>query len=286
MPPTSPVVAAWELGLRLKEARELSGLKGVAAAKMLGLSQNFLSDVEHGRRKLKHDKLIAAQATYNIPEEEMQKLFALREQADAPAWWTAFSDLFHPEVLRFFGLEHGSESLRTHENIMIPGLLQTAAYAHAIVTCDAPNTRTSQSSRRVKARMIRQRRLTDDPLRLTAVISEAALKQQVGGPEVLAEQLRHLLDLIQKLPETLEIRVVPFTCGAHGALGASTFHLLSFAEPELPDLGWQEMVTTWSLIENPVRVNEYNATYTEALGQAVDRQESSDLIERALKDIT
>lgn len=227
MPPTSPVVAAWELGLRLKEARELADMKGVAAAKALKLSQNFLSDVEHGRRKLKEDKLLAAQATYGVPDEELNELLVLRDRADNHAWWTEFSDLFHSEILRFFGLEYGAESVRTHENVMIPGLLQTESYASAIVNSDSPNTRTSEASRRVKARMLRQRRLTDDdPLHLTAIVGEAAIKQQVGGPDVLSEQLRQLLDLIEKLPDSLDFRVMPFTSGAHGALGASTFHLV------------------------------------------------------------
>lgn len=287
MPPMSPAVANWELGLRLKEARELTGLKGVAAAKILELSQNFLSDVEHGRRKLKEDKLAEAGLTYGIPEEEMKGLLVLRDRASQHAWWADFSRLFAAEILRYFGLEYGAESVRTHEGLMIPGLLQTEAYAHSIVTSDGPNTRTSEAGRRVRARMLRQSRLIDeDPMRLTAVISEAALMQQVGGPAVLADQLRHLLDLIEKCPKTLEVRVIPFTAGSHGALGASTFHLLTFAEPHLPDLGWQETVTTWGLIENPTRVNQFSQTYAESLAQTADRRGSIELIERALRDIT
>ncbi|GAB3286853.1 helix-turn-helix domain-containing protein [Parasphingorhabdus pacifica] len=287
MPPTSSAVATWELGLYLKEAREVAGFKGVEAAKQLSLSQNFLSDVEHGRRKLSEDKIVKAGDAYGIPKKEMNSLFALRERADQRAWWTDFSGIFESEILRYFGLEYGAESVRTHESLIIPGLLQTEAYAHAIVTSDRPNTRTSEASKRVRVRQLRQRRLTDDdPLHLTAVISEAALKQLVGGSTVLAEQLRHLLDLIEKCPETLCLHVLPFSSGSHGALGASTFHLLSFAEHQLPDLGWQETVTSWGLIENPTRVNQYSQTYAESLAQAEDRAGSIELIEGALKDIT
>lgn len=287
MPLSSPTVAAWELGLRLREAREEVGLSGIAAAKSLGISQNFLSDVEHGKRKLTETKLTETCSLYAVRDDEAQELRVLREQADQRAWWTKYTGLFPAELLRYFGYEHGAESIRTHESLLIPGLLQTEAYARAIIAGDSPNVRASDTNQRIQARQLRQRRLSDDePLKLTALISEGALKQQVGGREVLADQLRHLISLIEEHPDTLEVLVVPFTADAHGALGAPTFHLLSFPSPRLPGLGFQETITHASLVENPVRVNQYNATYEKAMEQTADRKGSLDLIRRELRALT
>ncbi|MEU6264330.1 helix-turn-helix domain-containing protein [Saccharopolyspora shandongensis] len=280
-------MAAWELGLRLRDAREEVGLNGVTAAKSLGISQNFLSDVEHGKRRLTAEKLEEAAELFSVQPEELQDLRALRDETDERGWWTRYSGLFPPELIRYLGFEWGAESIRTHENLLIPGLLQTEAYAHAIVTSDSPNTRTSEAEQRVRTRMLRQRRLTDDePLKLTAVISEGALRQQVGGRGVQQEQLQHLLAVLEEHRENVEIHVIPFSAGAHGTLGQATFHILNFTSPRLPKLAWQETVTSFGLIDSRTRVGQYDATYTESLQRSAGREGSMKIIHAVLREIT
>ncbi|WP_190819879.1 helix-turn-helix domain-containing protein [Saccharopolyspora pogona] len=288
MAPSSATVAALELGFRLRDAREEVGLSGIKAAQTLGISQNFLSEVEHGKRRLTEDKLAEAADLYSIHKQELSELRALRDQSDERGWWIRYSGLFPPDMLRYFGYEWGAESIRSHESLLIPGLLQTEAYARAVIDGDKPNIRASDTDQRVAARLKRQRRITDadDPVKFTVVLSEGALKQQVGGPKVLAEQLQHLIDLIEAHPETLEVLVVPFTADAHGALGASTFHLLTFPSPQLPDLAWQETVTTAGLIESSTRVRQFSLTWADCVRHAADRTGSLDVIFRDLKALT
>ncbi|MGI8309195.1 helix-turn-helix domain-containing protein [Saccharopolyspora hattusasensis] len=285
MAPSSSTVAALELGFRLRDAREEVGLSGIKAAKALGISQNFLSEVEHGKRRLTEDKLAEAADLYSIHNQELSELRALRDQSDERGWWIRYSGLFPPDVLRYFGYEWGAESIRSHESLLLPGLLQTEAYARAVIDGDRPNIRASDTDQRVTARLKRQRRIidADDPVKFTVVLNEGALKQQVGGPKVLAEQLQHLIDLIEAHPETLEVLVVPFTADAHGTLGASTFHLLTFPSPQLPDLAWQETVTTVGLIESSTRVRQFSLTWADCVQHAADRKGSLDLIFRDLK---
>ncbi len=287
MAPTSPTVSAWHLGLRLREAREQSGLNATDAAKGAGITQNYVSDVEHGKRRLDKDKLAALGSVYQLTEEEERELLELRDTADQRGWWARYTSIFAPEILRLFGYEHGAESVWMHESMLIPGLLQTEDYARAVINGDEPNIRMSDTDNKLEVRKRRQRRLTDEePLKLTAVLSEGALKQQVGGTAVLREQLQHLIDMIELLPHSLEVRIIPFASGAYGALGAATFHLLSFPSPELPDLAWRETITTTDLIANPVRVNQYRQTYTASMKHAADKKASLDLIHRELKTVT
>ncbi|SFT89820.1 Helix-turn-helix domain-containing protein [Actinopolyspora lacussalsi subsp. righensis] len=283
MAPPSSTVAAWELGLRLREEREALDFTAVEAAGRIGIAQNYLSDIERGKRKISEAKLDELIDVYGLDAEEYRELVELRSDAVLRGWWSKFSGLFDQDVLRYFGYEHGAEAVRTYESLLIPGLLQTNSYARAVISSDTPNIPVSEVERRVEARAIRQQRLFgEEPLRLTVAISEAALRQQVGGPEVHAEQLEHLIKVIEQLPESLKLLVVPFDAGAHGALGASTFHIVSFPSPKLPNLVWQETVTSTDVIDNPIRVHQYSLTYEEVVKHAYDRSVSLRFIREAL----
>lgn len=278
---SSPTVASWDLGLRLRGKREHLGLSGSAVAKRLNVSVQFLSAAEHGKKKLPEDKLSALIDAYEVDGEDAAELHNLREQAGHRGWWAEFSALFSDELLRLFGFEHGAESVRAYDNGLMNGLLQTEDYAAAIIAAGSPNIRLAEVDRRVHARMIRQRRLTSEaPLHLTVIMSESSVRQQVGGPSVLAGQLRHLLGLIEELPDTLDVRVVPYTSTGHHAMGGSAFHLMTFPSGTLPTLVWQETVTSTQLIQEPQTVREYGLTYAMVHNAALSKRDSIDLITR------
>jgi transcriptional regulator with XRE-family HTH domain len=284
---SSPTVASWDLGLRLRDKRNLLGLPGSEVAGTLGMSVQFLSAVEHGKKKLPEDKLVTLLASYEFDDEEAAELHALREQAVRRGWWAQFSALFSDELLRLFGFEHGAESVRAYDNGLMNGLLQTEEYAAAIIAAGSPNIRLAEVDRRVAARMMRQRRLTADvPLHLTAIMSESTIRQQVGGPRVLERQLRHLLDLVERLPDILDVRVVPYTATGHPAMGGSSFNLMTFPSAMLPTLTWQETVTSTQLIEDPLTVREYSLSYAEIKRAALDRHDSVDLITQAAMELS
>ena len=121
--------------------------------------------------------------------------------------------------------------------------------------------------------------------RSTTVMSEAALRQRIGGPEVLVAQLRHLVTMIEEHPDTLEVRVIPFSSPGHPALGGS-FHLLTFASPALPALAWLETVTSTDLIDDGIRVAEYSLAHAGALTASLSRGDTLDLIKQVAKEIS
>lgn len=134
--------------------------------------------------------------------------------------------------------------------------------------------------------MARQARLDgNNPIRISTVLSEAALRQQVGGPTVMRAQLDHLVRLTTERPEQIEIRVMPFTAGAHPAFGGP-FEILSFPSSRLPDLVWQEILTSIDIIDQSVRVTDYVVTFAEAREQALNSDESIALIRRVVKKMT
>jgi transcriptional regulator with XRE-family HTH domain len=284
---TSPTVAAWELGLRLRERRELMDITAASAAKAIHTGQSFVSGVETGRVKINARKLAELAAVLDFDETEAEELQDLREAAGKRAWWSPYSAMFGAEVLRCFGFEHGAETIRAYNAGLISGLLQTEAYALAVMHGGGPSIRLAEASRRVEVRMKRQQRLDgDDPIQLTALLTESALRQQVGGREVMAGQLRHLADKIEQLPDTLDVRIIPFTADYYNALGGSSFYIFGFASSRLPNLVWQETVTSTDLIDLPMRKREYNLAYDQAMSYALDRTESLALIKQTGKEFT
>ena len=286
MPPSSPTVASWELALRLRQRRDQLGIEVQTITAMLGFSRNYWSAVENERKILAEDKLKSVLNLFEFDEEEQRELMELREAAKLRGWWARYSALFTEDTLRHYGLEHGAQAIRTYESVLIPGLLQTEAYARALMTADITTIRQVEVDQRVELRMRRQERLTgDDPLHLTAIVSQAALMQETGGPQVLREQLTHLARVIEERPDVVDFRVIPFNATGCGVFGASTFHLIDFASTRLPTLAWQETVTAAGIIDDVGQVRDLSLTYVEALGRTLSPQESLDLIKRRIREI-
>lgn len=282
MAPSSPTVANWALGRRINEKREAEGLPGGEAAKRIGITPAFLSELEKGKKNLSPERMERLLDTLEFSEDEKEELRKLREEGSSRAWWTGYSALFSPELLRLFGLEHGAESMQSYDNTLVNGLLQTEDYARAVIESAAPNVRLAEADRRVEVRMLRQRRLTgQDPLRLITVMSESVLWQQIGGPECLKGQLEHIAGLIEAHPETIEIRVVPFEATGHAAVGGSSFLLLDFPSGQLPTVLWHETVTATKLTSAQLAVREHSIALSGAANAALDRADSLELIKKA-----
>ena len=286
MAPQSPTVAGWELGLRLRERRQELGVDVKTITEVLGFSRNYWSAIENDRKILAEEKLQMLLDQFEFDDDERKELLDLREAAKQRGWWARYSALFSDDMLRFFGLEHGTEGIRNYESMLIPGLLQTPDYARAVIGADLAVSQVDVEQR-VEARMRRQERLTaEDPVKLTAVVSQAALLQQVGGPDVQLTQLTHLAHMIEEHPNSVKVLVVPFTSPPGGLLWSSTLYLLDFASPRLPTMASYETVSqTGIVIDDEKEVRHMSMAFAEALTCALPQQESLDLIERCKKEL-
>ncbi|GAB2963097.1 helix-turn-helix transcriptional regulator [Micromonospora polyrhachis] len=283
---SSPVVQGWELGIRLRQRREEIGLTATAAGRAAGIIQAYVTGVETGKVKLPAKRLEQLIKIYELEPEDAAELEALRAGATQRGWWHEYSQLFPAEFIRFLGYEAGASSVRTYQSDVIDGLLQTEDYARAVIRGGTTTIRLTEVERRVAARMARQARLTGErPIQISAVLGEGVLRQQVGGPTVMRGQLDHLARLMTERPEQVEIRVMPFSVGAHPALGGA-FQILSFAPPQLPDLVWQEILTSIDIIDQSVRVTDYVVTFAETRELTLSSEDSLALIRRIAKEMT
>ncbi|MQY23148.1 helix-turn-helix domain-containing protein [Nocardia macrotermitis] len=279
---TSPTVAGWELMLRILNRATDRGVKAGAIAKALDVSQQYWSKVSHGRGMLSEDKLAILLRLLEFEPADQGELRALREVAKGQNPYAEYSALFYESLMRFFGLEAGAQCIRSFENGVVPGLLQTEDYMRALMKGSVATGRPHEVEQRVKARRQRQQLLDDpEPLQLSVIMGEAALMYQVGGPEVHREQLRHLLTLIDGRPETLDIRLISFEAGgAIAALNSATFHLLDFESGRLPTLGWVEAAAYGEIAEDRKWVNEMGYLYSQVQSIALGREDSINLIDR------
>lgn len=279
--PSSPTVARWELALRIRERRRELGLDVKTITDQLGFSRNYWSAIEHDRTLLAKDKLERLFEILTFDDTERVELTALWHAGKKRGWWMDYPALHDERLIHFYGLEAGAKNIRAYESALVNGLLQTDEYARVLIEAD-PAVSLVDVDQLVEVRKRRQRRLRGhDPLQLTALMSEAALHQQVGGSSAMRRQLLHLAKLITDLPDSLDVRIVPFGVTPGGIAGASTFHLLNFPNERLATVAWRESVAPMGgVIGAPDDVRRLELSYGQALEFCLDQEVSLDLIQR------
>ncbi|GAB3211805.1 Scr1 family TA system antitoxin-like transcriptional regulator [Nocardia tengchongensis] len=279
MAPASPTVARWELVLRLRELREQRGFDSATFAKRVGFTAANWSHVEKGRRVLTTKTIGPVLELLEVEGEEREELLELLLLSKERGWWAKSSALIGPELQRYYGMELGAESIRSYDSLVVPGLLQTEEYVRALISADVM-IRPVQVEQLVSVRLKRAERLRgDDRVELTAVIGEATLLQQIGGPKVLRGQLEHLATLLDEL-DSISVRVIPFTATQGALLGGSSFHLLDFASENLPTFAWVESAVFGGAVEDPDQIRDLRFAFVRALDQSLGRAESLELIKR------
>lgn len=156
-----------------------------------------------------------------VEEKDAQK------QGNSRGFWQPYADQLHSHFSRYLRLETVADRVTTHQLVLVHGLLQTAGYRRAVIRIDAePGLSEVDVERRVELNLRRQERLNDKGFRFKFLLSEAVLRHRAGGPSVMAEQLRHLVDVGRR--DNISIRVIPFSVSSHRGLTDLSFTLLEF----------------------------------------------------------
>lgn len=274
------MAAHWELALRLRERRERLGLDIHRIAADLDISPADWEAVEEQRTAPSEPDLTRALDLLEVSAPERHQLLDLRTTALQSGWWDDYSALFDADIKRFYGLEASADFLCYYDSLLVPGLLQTPDYIRAVMSTDSliPNV---EVEARVLARLRRQQRLhNDEALCAQFVFSEAALRQQIGGRNVLRGQLEHLLALTEHPHPNLDIRVIPFTAPACNLFGSGSVGLLDFRNPRLPRAAWHETVTEWGIITNAEKTHDISDAFVEAVSRAATPEHTRTLVEQ------
>lgn len=275
---TSPTARRRRLGHELRRLREAAQLRADEVAARLHWSATKMSRIETGQVSVHHGDVTDLLDIYGVSDEDLRaELGDMARQSRLKGWWHRHRDTFKRGFDSYIGLENDARGLRTYQSQVVPGLLQTEAYARAVICAIAAGqTPADILDKKIAVRLSRQELLIrTDPLTLHVILDEAVLRRDVGGAETMAEQ-RDALISMGKLPN-ITLQVLPFSAGAHAALDGE-FSILEFPDSKDPDVVYLEQKTSGLVLEDPSELDCYSMMFTRLSEQALDPDQSAAFI--------
>jgi transcriptional regulator with XRE-family HTH domain len=274
----------WRFGQALQRMRERAGRTVEEAGAVLHKDASQVSKIENGHRLCAHAEMTTLAMYYRATEGELAEVETLWQDAKQDSTRIQGSSAFPPKFRAFLRSEADAATVSELQPNFIPGLLQTGDYstyvrnaAHRIVN---PSIGVERAT---AARLARQKRLEGpEPLKLHVVIDECVIRRVVGGPAIMAQQLRHLVAMGEQSHVT--IQVIEEMAGAYGAM-SSALTILGFDDPEDPDSVYLEHLVGGEWIDERGDIEKFKGVFTDASAQALPPAESVVLIWARVKEL-
>lgn len=274
-----PAVRRRKLGAELRALRARAGLTSGEAARLVGWHQSKVSRIETGASGAKPSDVRLLLDAYGVEDDELRDLLLVlagSQVAGREHWWHAYRGVLPPTYRDFISLESQASAMRTLETSVVPGLLQTPEYARAVTRAAVGAVDEERLDTLVEVRLARQDVLRGDPpLRLSAVLDEAVLRREVGGPEVMARQLRRLTEAA-RLPQ-VRLQVLPFAAGAHIGI-TGPFVIFSFPSTSDLDVVVLDHLTSSLYLERKEDLRAYAEAFNSLRIHALSPEDSLDFI--------
>jgi transcriptional regulator with XRE-family HTH domain len=277
----SPTVRGRRLIRELERLRASNDLTMVAAAQRLGWSLSKLYRLESGRSRVTTDDLVDMLDLYGVSSSDREPLVQLGRDARRRGWWTAYNDIYTGS---FISMEAEAASIRISAHV-IPGILQTPGYALEVIKRTRPTISDQEAERRVAARTARQDALfsREQPPQVHAILDEAVLRRQVGGPAVTVEQLSAVAET--STWPNVTVQVLPFAAGANAGMDGH-FTILAFDAPEDPPVAYVEGLMGDVYVEAAEGVERFSLAWTCLAAQALDPAVSAKMIGTLVKELS
>jgi transcriptional regulator with XRE-family HTH domain len=277
----SPSVRGRRLAAELRRLRERTGLTGEQVAERLGWSGSKVSRIELGHSGVKEADLRKLLKLYGVEESQHEELVALARESGQKDLLEVVAAGFPPDYAAYIHAEAEAKSVWNWDPQIVPGLLQTAEYARAVMrpwNAMFPGP-PGETGRRIEARMLRQQLLTrDPPLELSVVIDESVLHRRFGDSDVMRQQLERL-DEASELPN-VEIRVYPLD-GDTPPLTTGAFSYMQFLRihgvPRQDTVSVEHLEGTYYL-EDEEQTYRYRAAFEYLVRHSLDQDQSRSLI--------
>jgi hypothetical protein len=233
-----------QLGMALRRLRDEAGRTQQDAADAVGKVRSRVVALEDGTATATPDDLTALLDCYQVADEERETLFALAAQARLRTKRRTHIDVLPDAYRRFADLESSATEINCYEPGIVPGLLQSPAYTRAVLAeCEGIwwRKKNVEGADRLAFRLERQARAFEPAERRTLrfVVTEDALRANMGAGEVMREQLAHLRSLIAEHRD-LTVRVLTNDVYGNPARGNSLL-IFGFGERGTP-IGYSEAV--------------------------------------------
>jgi transcriptional regulator with XRE-family HTH domain len=274
------------LGLELRSLREVAGRTAEATAEAMGWHPSKMTRIESGRSGLAVLDVRALLDFYEVPKRDTETrdtLEAFARQGKRRTWWRPYSDVLTRQYTNLIAFESEANSVRNYEIALIPGLLQTPDYARAITRALQPGSAAEAVNALVDVKLQRQSQALsrEDPMKLWAIVDEAAIRRVVGNRVVMEKQLRALLDASER-PD-ITVQIISFDAGAHlGMLGA--FVIYGFPIRSDLDVVYVEGQAGSHYLERAQDRATYDHHFNLLRAAALGVEQTRDLLSRFLKD--
>jgi transcriptional regulator with XRE-family HTH domain len=289
----TPPVRRRLLGTALREYRESLGYNLEEAARILECDRSKISRIETGERGIRAKELRELLTEYGVPATEQEALLAVAHRSRESGWWLDYRDVLPPAAQDYVIMELAATEILAYEPAQVPDLLQTPGYMRAAAAADPRYVSEEQRSHAVEVKLNRQRIVVAGRApSLDIVMTEGALRQTVGPPRVMREQLGRLTALAgtgfaDDLPgdgapegvrSRVSLRVLPFAAGAHAVAGCGPMTVLRFAET--PEIGVVHLAALSGgvSLEGREEVARYLRTFAELRAAALPASRSAQLI--------
>jgi transcriptional regulator with XRE-family HTH domain len=285
--PAGSAVRRWQLTETLRQLREQAGLthdQTIAKLRESGgkWSRPKLSRIENREQGVRAREVEQLLDVYGVTDQSLRD--GLLELASAPRErGLAFDIRKHvpEEFHRFLDWEAALVAYRQFETLLVPGLLQTADYASALISGINPHLTDDEVQRRVMARLARQQILSrTNPPSLHLILDAGVLERPVGAPRIMRDQLRRLAEAVDA--PNVTIQVLPKEVGAGPAL-EGPFSILTLPDP-IPDFGCAECPGRVVYFEDRDDVRKLTLRFGTLTEQALTQRKSAKLIADAARD--
>jgi hypothetical protein len=278
-----PTVLRMILARQLQALREKAELSYEQAAEAIYSSEWTIRRMERAEGGFKPLTVKSLLIAYGITDtREIDTFLALAREASKPGWWHRYDDVLPAWFRTAVGLEEAATLIRAYEPQVVPGLLQTEGYIRAITAASLPAATQNFNERTVALRLARQQLLhRPDPPGYWVVMDETVLRRPIGGPDVMREQIAHLIQAAQQ--PGITIQVIPFAAGWHPAL-YGMFNIFRFPDDQLPDIVYTESLTGAYYLNKPDEAARYIEALDRMCAQAASPEQTITILRDMMKE--
>jgi len=275
---TSPTVRRRRLATELRRLRKESGKTREQVADFVSCSPSTITKIEAASTGAPPAYVARMLEFYGVDETTREAWQAIAKQARRRGWWTPYSRDIPEWFTIYVGLEEEASKIREYECEIIPGLLQTEDYIRELMRAAHVQASAEEADRRVAVRLKRQQLLhSDGAPDLWIILGEACLHREVGGREVMHEQLLRLCE-ISRL-DNVTVQILPFSAGAHPSM-QNGFVILGYPDPIDPDVVYVEYRTGSIYLEQQSEIEVHEKVFDHLRAKALSLEDSYTLIER------
>jgi transcriptional regulator with XRE-family HTH domain len=265
-----------QIGATLKRMRTDADIPREAAAEKLGCTAATIGNIEQGRTKISHGDLRALLELYGVPGDQVDDLLEVNREAHRAVKRVPGGGDIQPHQRRAADLINSAQGINYYSPEVFVGLLHEEAYARALMAPSGHTNPTLETRLRFRLGLSEVLTRKENPLRLWAVVGEAALHKNIGGREVIKRQLRHVVRLCRER-SNITVQVMPIDAREHYLIGTTiTIYRFDGAVPEIASV---DTTIGEQFFERDASVAEAIAKFDDVRLKALDPLTSIDMMD-------